>query len=259
MTTTHDRHAEDICRRYGLRQRTVPMLAALLRRAGTGGWTDPVARADLAADAAQTIATARRALSDLRRAGVVIARGHRAGGTPRSYRVVAVAPGAPGVSRGEPGQGSAPPPHTIPPRDRWMDRWIDPSIHQSRGVGAPADLPPLPAGCWSDPEAELPERLADYADRHTIPLDGSHPLLGRGMTTLLGAVLAARDAEPVHLRGYVAACLRRGVADGYLARADRLLRGIDRRTGGDRSNGKFSGIHEWLETYPPEETDNGQT
>lgn len=118
----------------------------------------------------------------------------------------------------EPAQRDPAPPHeTMLPPEGLNDRSIN-----WPGPAQAGSLPALPRWCWLASEDELPDRLAGWLQRHGLAaadLPG-----GRGLLDLLAAILAARDAEPRNLHSYVATCLRNGLADGCLARADRLLR-----------------------------------
>lgn len=85
--------AETIGRQYGLRERAVTLLAALLRMPDTDGWVGPVSRDELAKAAGQSLATTKRALKDLYLAEVLVCRKRPrgTGGTARSYWVPVVA------------------------------------------------------------------------------------------------------------------------------------------------------------------------
>jgi hypothetical protein len=80
----------------------------------------------------------------------------------------------------------------------------------------------LSDNCWIDTETALPKLLREWMTKNNLcdkDLPGNDGLPG-----LLGAILATRAKEDVvNLVPYAETCLQRGVADGYLARAKRLL------------------------------------
>lgn len=238
-----DRLIEHVRIRFGLRPRATKLLRAILRR-GDDPWWCAASRAELAAAAELSTATVRRALADLRRLGILTT--HQPAGRPPRHHVrsdvlfddaslphdlrqlalnAAAEPAH--QAAGEPAHFGpsepahahpAPPPDTTSPPEGLIDRLINPS-----GPAQAGNLPALPRRCWLDAEDDLPDVLERWLAR--CGLAAADLPGGRGLLGLLGAVLAAREAEPRNLQAYVVACLRRGVADGFLARADRLLRG----------------------------------